>query len=265
MAYIESLLSRGEQITYIARQHIYVLIANVLTELGLIALLVAAGVASNRAFRSTTPLVGSLTASNLILLICVVISVIVLISGFIDYIRWNTEQYIITDRRVIQIKGILNKRVIDSSLEKINDIELRQSLIGRMMNFGTVEILTASGDEGINVMDRIEYPLEFKKAMLEAKHNHERGFGYFDAAGYPPPPMMDSGGYPPQQQAPVPRSYHSQPQAPQPSAPAGYPPQRSPMPGDIQRMIEDLATLRDRGILSTEEFETKKAELLRRL
>lgn len=229
MAYIDSLLGRDEQILYVARQHIFVLIANILTELVLIAVLVAAGVASNMAFsNSTSPLVGNMTASNLILLICVVISVIVMISGFIDYLRWNTEQYVVTDRRVIQVRGILNKLVIDSSLEKINDVELRQSLIGRMMNFGTVEILTASTEEGINVMDRIEAPLEFKKAMLDAKHQHERGYGYLDPQGYPPPRQALS-------------------------------------PADIQRTLEELAALRERGILSPAEFEAKKRELLSRI
>ncbi len=231
MAYLDQLLGRGEQILYIARQHLFVLIANILAELSLIALLVAAGVTSNWAFKdSTTPIVGSFTASSLILLICVTISIIVMISGFIDYLRWNTEQYVITDRRVIQVRGIFNKRVIDSSLEKINDVELRQSMIGRMMNFGTVEILTAS-DEGVNVMDRIEDPLEFKKAMLDAKHNHERGYGYLDPQNYP----------------------------------AAQPQPRAAGPGEIQRMLEELAMLRERGILSPEEFESKKRELLSRI
>jgi membrane protein YdbS with pleckstrin-like domain len=230
MSYVESLLGRGEQILYVARQHIYVLIANILTELALIALLVAAGVASNVAFDTSSVVVGSVTASNLILLICVAISLIVLLSGFADYLRWNSEQYIVTDRRVIQVRGVFNKRVTDSSLEKINDVELRQSVLGRMFNFGTVEILTGAGDEGANLMDRIEAPLEFKKAMLEAKHNHERGYGYLDP-GYP---------------------------APRSGAVANA-------PAEIQRTLEELAALRDRGILSIDEFEAKKRELLSRI
>ncbi len=231
MSYVDQLLGRDEQILYVARQHLFVLIVSILAELGQIALLVAAGVISNNAFSRgrTTPVIGNLTASNLILLVCVIISVIVMISGFIDYLRWNTEQYIVTDRRVIQVRGILNKQVIDSSLEKINDVSLRQTLFGRMMNFGTVEILTAS-DEGVNVMDRIEGPLDFKKAMLDAKHNHERGYGYLDSQGY-------------------------QGQAPRPTMSSG----------DIQRTLEELATLRERGILSSDEFEAKKRELLSRI
>ncbi len=228
MAYLDSLLGRGEQILYVARQHIFVLVANILTELSLIALLVAAGVASNMAFDTASATIGGITASDLILLICVAISVVVLISGFMDYLRWNTEQYVVTDRRVIQVRGIVNKRVIDSSLEKINDVELRQSLFGRMMNFGTIEILTASGDEGVNVMDRIEAPIDFKRAMLDAKYNHEHGYGYLPDEGHPPARATGAGA------------------------------------SDLVDELSRLAALRDRGILSPEEFETEKRELLRR-
>ena len=153
----------------------------------------------------------------------------VLISGLLDFLRWNTEQYIVTDRRVIQIRGILSKRVIDSSLSKINDIQLKQSLVGRMFNFGTVEILTAS-EESANVMDRIAEPLTFKRVMLEAKYNHERGYRYGESRG---------GTFSPDHLA------HGQ--------------------GDIQHTLAELAALRDRGILSSDEFEAKKRELLNRI
>ena len=228
MSYVESLLGRGEQILYVARQHIFVLIMNILTELALIGILVAAGVASNLAFRNnSTAMIGGISISDLILLICLVISIIVLISGFLDFLRWNSEQIVITDRRVLQIRGVFNKRVIDLSLEKINDIELRQSIIGRIFNFGTIEILTASGAEGANVMG-IEAPLEFKRALLEAKHNLERGYGYLEAEGYIPSRPVSS-------------------------------------VTEIQRTLEELARLRDRGILSPEEFEAKKRDLLSRI
>ena len=125
------------------------------------------------------------------------VKVLVLISAFLDYLRWNNEQYIVTDQRVIQIRGVLNKEVIDSSLDKINDVELRQSWLGRIFNYGTIEILTAS-DVGINEMRRIAQPLEFKRAMLDAKHHFARGFGYLDpapvAAYLPPTPGAGGAG-----------------------------------------------------------------------
>ncbi|MCU0494368.1 MAG: PH domain-containing protein [Chloroflexaceae bacterium] len=228
MAYLDELLGRGEQVLYIARQHLFVLLSRLIAEMMVIGVLVAAGVVSAQVFNSPSPFVSGMTDGMVLLVACAVGCIVVVISGLIDYMRWNTEQYVITDRRVIQLRGVLNKSVIDSSLDKINDVELRQTLLGRMFNFGTIEILTAS-DEGVNMLDRIAGPLEFKKAMLEAKHNHERGYGYLD-------PHVYANAY-----------------QPAPSRP------------DIQHTLEELATLRDRGILSIAEFEEKKRELLSRI
>jgi membrane protein YdbS with pleckstrin-like domain len=231
MAYIDELLGRDEQVLYDGRQHSFVLISNILTEMVLIGVLIAAGVASQTAFRDR--LFNGWPIGQLVLIACGLISLFVLISAFLDYLRWNNEQYVVTDQRVIQIRGIFNKAVIDSSLDKINDVELRQSWLGRIFNFGTIEILTAS-DVGINEMRQIGRPLEFKRAMLEAKHNYTRGFGYLD----------------PQSVA-----AYTQPAPPQPASGQN----------DIQQTLQKLADLRDQGLLSQAEFEAKKRELLSRI
>ncbi len=223
MAYIDHLLGRGEQILYVARLHLFVLIANILTELALIALLVAAGVASHMAFDTTTLTFGGITASNLILLICIGISVAVLLSSFLDFLRWNSEQHVVTDRRLLQVQGVLSKRVHDVALEKISDVTLHQGFSGRLLNFGTVTVFT-SGDSGPGVLDRIADPLAFQRALLEAKHQLEQNYRFLE------------------------QIYRT---APVEGAPV-----------EVQRRLEELVALRDRGILSIDEFESRKRELL---
>lgn len=234
MAYVDELLGRGEQILYTAKPHIIMLISRTLSGLLLIAILVAAGVASSRAFSSHTvvEIAGFIVAvdGNLILQIMFGISVLVLLSMFRTFLRWNTESYVLTDRRILQIRGILGRTVIDSSLGKISDVTLRQTILGRMLNFGTIEILTAAEDTN-NRMDTINAPLDFKRAMLEAKHHYDRGYGYLD-------------------DAPVSTSTLEQPLQ------AEF---------ELQRTLEQLSSLHDRGILSPEEYEAKRRELLNRL
>jgi uncharacterized membrane protein YdbT with pleckstrin-like domain len=229
MAYIDELLGRGEKILYAGRQHMFVLISNILAELSLIAILIAAGVISQGAFRGRPP-IGNVPVGQLVLIACGVISLIVLISALLDYLRWNSEEYIVTDQRVIHLRGIFNKEVIDSSLDKINDIEMRQSWVGRIFGFGDIEILTAS-DIGVNAMRKIAHPLEFKRAMLEAKQEHNRGYGYLD-----------------------------------PQAVAAYMQAPATTPrDDIEQTLRKLSDLRDQGLLSQAEFEAKKRELLSRI
>ena len=85
-----------------------------------------------------------------------------------DYMIWWNREYVITNHRVIQIDGVLNKNVTDSSLEKVNDVKMSQSFIGRIFNYGDIEILTAS-ELGANLFQRINNPIKFKTVMLDAK------------------------------------------------------------------------------------------------
>lgn len=85
-----------------------------------------------------------------------------------EYLVWHNHIHVMTDRRVLQIKGVFNKDVIDTSIEKLNDVKTRQSLIGRILGFGDIEIVTAS-DSLINQLRMIARPLEFKRRMLDAK------------------------------------------------------------------------------------------------
>ena len=104
--------------------------------------------------------------------------VVVLVVGGLGYLAWQvaaldrTSEFVVTTRRVLQMEGVINKRVIDSSLEKINDAILTESLFGRMFGFGDLEILTAS-ESGISRLRMLRDADDFKRAMLEAKHELE--------------------------------------------------------------------------------------------
>lgn len=85
-----------------------------------------------------------------------------------EYLVWKNHAFVMTDRRVIQIRGVLNKEVDDSLLEKVNDLKTDQSLIGQWFDYGDIEILTAN-DTAPNLFQHIAHPLAFKHAMLDAK------------------------------------------------------------------------------------------------
>ena len=109
-----------------------------------------------------------------------------LLSMLHDVMVWKNRQYIVTNRRVIQFSGIFNKSVVDSSLEKVNDVKLTQTFFGRIFDFGDVEIMTAS-ELGVNLFKRIGDPVNFKTAMLNAKEK----LGYEGSNG-PHIPRVDT-------------------------------------------------------------------------
>ena len=93
------------------------------------------------------------------------------------FLSWKMNVYVLTNRRVIESTGVLSKRVADSSLEKLTDIVLKQSIMGRALNYGDIVVLTAAAGAGINNLKQIRRPMEFKTQMLNAKEELERELG----------------------------------------------------------------------------------------
>jgi uncharacterized membrane protein YdbT with pleckstrin-like domain len=93
------------------------------------------------------------------------------------FLSWRMNVYVLTNRRVIESTGVLSKRVADSSLEKLTDIVLKQSILGRMLDYGDIIVLTAAAGAGINNLKQIRHPMEFKTQMLNAKEELEREMG----------------------------------------------------------------------------------------
>ncbi len=164
--YLQSLLGDREKIVLVTRHHWFVLARSIFVEALAILVIFAATLAG------TIALAGSATTSSLLVyivpLIGFVILLIPIVSAMRDVLLWTHHQYIITNLRVMQIDGVFNKNVIDSSLDKVNDIKMSQSAFGRMFGYGDIEILTAS-ELGVNLFKKIDNPIKFKSALINAK------------------------------------------------------------------------------------------------
>lgn len=176
--YLERLLGEREKILFVARQHWFMLLQSILPELALTVLLaILISVAWGIWLASPFTALGYLTI------------LLPLISLLRDVLAWANHQYVITTHRVIQIFGIVNKNVTDSSLEKVNDVKMVQSFFGRLFGYGDIEILTAS-ELGVNRFTRIGDPIRFKTTMLNAKEQLETGRAAEPQAAAPDIPTL---------------------------------------------------------------------------
>jgi hypothetical protein len=160
------------------------------------------------------------------------------------YLAWRRERYLVTTRRVIEAGGVINKYTHDTALQMINDMLVDHPLMGRILGYGEIDLLTAS-EAGTNKIRYLPDADGFKKALLDAKYGHEMEVG---------------GGYAPHG-ASVPG-----PVAPAPAAASAPAPASDRLSGEeVDSAISHLADLRRRGLITTAEFEEKKKELLDRL
>ncbi len=207
MGYIESLMAENERLVVRTRQHWMVLAPAFLGNLFGSFLLALVAIV----LFALAPALGLI---SIVLLALSLAPVFNLLRVFLDW--WN-EEYIVTNRRVVQAEGIINKHVIDSSLEKVNDVVLHQSWLGRVFDYGDIEILTAS-ELGVNKLTKITHPVKFKTEML----NQKEALGRDEDWG-------------------------------------------APRRADIPDLIAELDALRQRGALTEEEFQRKKAQLLSKM
>jgi uncharacterized membrane protein YdbT with pleckstrin-like domain len=227
-SYLESMLGEHERIIYVTRQHWFLLVSSILLEIVLIIIILAAAITAG------------VLADGYTLIIAVAGFALMLIpvgSMVKDILQWTNHEYIITNRRVIQVQGVFDKTVTDSSLEKVNDVKLTQTALGRVFDYGDVEILTAS-EIGMNVLKKIESPVRLKIAMLNAKQALENGESRV-GADLPYAPVA--------KQAPV----------------AAVQPEALKMT-DLPDLLAKLEGLRQQGVLTNEEFQQKKTELLKK-
>ena len=270
MSYARNLLSRGEEVVYESRQHWFAVIARTWfwIALAIIALALVIYLVSG-----VEPFVNE-TLDQIVTLAAVV--GLVAAAGYVAFVLWDwrNQEWLITTRRVIRAEGVLNKQMADSNLEKINDARLDQSVFGRIFGFGTLDILTAAEEAGgSNIADfpMIADPIQFKKAMLDQKQMLEQP----DMA---PPRYQRSSAPPPMERAePMPPRAGSDRVAvysdagfrqmePHPvPTPAPLPAATSSSADDLASTLERLAGLRDKGLITADEYEAKKRDLLERM
>jgi uncharacterized membrane protein YdbT with pleckstrin-like domain len=152
--YLDSLLGQNERVLLVVRQHWGILLRSIVLEIVVILILMVG-----------TTIAGVFFAPLFLAYLLILIPLVLLV---MDVLRWWNLQYVVSTRRVIQVSGVFNKSTIDSSLEKVNDVKMEQSFFGRMLDYGDIEILTAS-ELAVNRFRRINHPIKFKTVMLNAK------------------------------------------------------------------------------------------------
>jgi membrane protein YdbS with pleckstrin-like domain len=148
--------------------------------------------------------------------------------------RWATTHLVLTTDRLIFRTGLVAKYAREIPLERIEDVTYSQSLFGRVIGVGDLQV-KSGGEHGEVVFEQVRNP---KAVQLEIYHRMEEREAQPFVPSTPPHPY---------------------------AAPRPVPP--SP-PGSQHGALDDLerlAALRDRGLISDEEFDRKKRDLLDRI
>jgi len=181
MAFPAKHLARGEQIDLELRTHIKEIFFPLVIGVVTIVIALAGSIwFSEKGWPSWLTLV-------LWILALVVLCVLVLV----PILRWLTTTYVITNRRLITRRGIVNKSGRDIPLYRINDVSYEKTLLDRVFGCGTLVISDASEQAGVRLLD-VPHVEEVQVRINELLYHQDDGGD--DDGSFPPNDPRTPGG-----------------------------------------------------------------------
>ncbi|MFZ0213752.1 MAG: PH domain-containing protein [Candidatus Acidiferrales bacterium] len=160
MSYAESNLVPGETVIYQTRLHWIVMLGHIVVGclvLGLPgALLLYYALSHTGIERSTLHI---MEGGGVVLLVCGVIAILM------GMVRRNATEMAVTNRRVVIKTGLASRKTIEMLLNKVESIEVSETVFGRMLGYGTIVVIGTGGTP--EPFQKMAHPLQFRNQVQQ--------------------------------------------------------------------------------------------------
>ena len=82
-----------------------------------------------------------------------------------QWFQWWITEIAVTNRRVIYKRGLIQRETNEMNMDKVESVQIDQSIFGRMLDYGNVTILGTG--EGFKTLRTIANPVDLRKASPE--------------------------------------------------------------------------------------------------
>ena len=166
MSYIEKTLVPGETLLYQTRHHWIVLLGPAFTSLVLD--LVGAGLLIYAVNQRKAPSPGGTGMNRGIEALVVIAAILLLLGGAIlvyGLAKRNATEMAVTNKRVLIKTGMASRRTLDLMLNRVESIGVEETVMGRMLGYGTV-VLRGTGGTPESFF-QIAHPQEFRQQVQQ--------------------------------------------------------------------------------------------------
>ena len=153
----------GENLILKDHQHWIVIIKSLIAP---IVLLIVAAVIDLTADHSGIP-----NFRTIVTLAALAIAILWLI---VVWIRWQSVAYTLTDQRIKIESGVFGRQSKMIPIDRVQDCTTKQSLVGRMLGYGRVEV-DAAGAQGAEVLDHLPNPDIFRDQVFVQTERRRTG------------------------------------------------------------------------------------------
>lgn len=159
MGYISNNLMPEEEIIYFGYVHWFIFVPGLTQFLVGISVLVSISLIGTDTVQEIDYLNGFGFVVGLLLILVALISLV----GAL--IRKTSTELAVTTKRVITKVGFIRRETVELNHNKVESFAVKQSLFGRLFNFGTIAIIGTGG--GTNTIRDIDSPLEFRRQAVK--------------------------------------------------------------------------------------------------
>ena len=85
-----------------------------------------------------------------------------------QWLRWWVTEIAVTDRRVIYKKGLIRRHTNEMNMDKVESVQIDQSVLGRLLDYGDVTILGTG--EGFETLRTVANPIELRNSITGTLH-----------------------------------------------------------------------------------------------
>jgi uncharacterized membrane protein YdbT with pleckstrin-like domain len=117
---------------------------------------------------------GSLYIPKLRTILTLAVVAMVLLWLIVVWIRWQSISYTLTDQRIKIESGVFGRQTKTIPIDRVQDCSTRQSLFGRMLGYGRVEV-DAAGAQGAEVLDHLPNPSVFRDQVFVLSEERRGG------------------------------------------------------------------------------------------
>ena len=156
MRYVRQVLQPGETVVYATKLHWLIYVNTILL---VIVCVVLVGAAVSTSDNQSISLAFAIAA--------IIFALLALSTGLRAFIRRATTELAVTDHRVIYKSGLLSRHTIEMNRDKVESVDVDQSLLGRIFGYGTVVVRGTGGS--LEPIRNIGDPLTFRSHITASQ------------------------------------------------------------------------------------------------
>jgi uncharacterized membrane protein YdbT with pleckstrin-like domain len=81
------------------------------------------------------------------------------------FVEWRIDRFVVTDHRIVEVAGIITRRVSSLPIGKVTDMTYQRSPLARLLGYGELVLESAGQKQALDRIDYLPHPDDFYRSV----------------------------------------------------------------------------------------------------